>query len=232
MDRAPITAIVHEMLEQGGWTHQQIADEVRRRIPYAQTTAKSVASLAMHWRRERQQEPRASVPRRPSPPPEKAPRTPAVVPSLAAVGTVIQRARAAALDYQALTGRPLGVTGEIGEFEAARLLGLELAPAREAGWDAKDATGRRLQIKTRRLDDEANRRSQRVGGIKLDYPFEAVLLVLLVGRLEPTSIWEADRAAVLQALTMPGSKARNERGALAVSQFRAIARQVWPGSGS
>ena len=30
------------------------------------------------------------------------------------------------------------------------------------------------------------------------------------------------------ALTAPGSKARNERGALAVSKFKQIGRQIWP----
>lgn len=33
------------------------------------------------------------------------------------------RIRGAAVEYRALTGRPLGVTGEIGEIEVARLLG-------------------------------------------------------------------------------------------------------------
>jgi hypothetical protein len=41
--------------------------------------------------------------------------------------------------YFALTGRPLSVTSEIAEYEASRLLGLELAPVRQPGWDA---TGR------------------------------------------------------------------------------------------
>jgi hypothetical protein len=40
----------------------------------------------------------------------------------------------------------LGITGEIGEYEAARLLGLRLASAREPGYDAVDErTGRKFQ---------------------------------------------------------------------------------------
>jgi len=46
--------------------------------------------------------------------------------------------------------------------------------------------------------------------------------------LNTQSIHEADRAAVTEALLKPGSKARNERGALAVAQFKSISRQVWP----
>lgn len=43
---------------------------------------------------------------------------------------MLERARAAAIDYYKLTGKLLGVTGEIGEYEAARLLDLKLAAAR------------------------------------------------------------------------------------------------------
>jgi len=38
--------------------------------------------------------------------------------------------------YKALTGKPLGVTGEIAKFTAARLLGLERSSARNPGYDA------------------------------------------------------------------------------------------------
>jgi hypothetical protein len=38
-------------------------------------------------------------------------------------------------EYYLLTGRPLGVTAEIAEYEAARILGLELAPVRQRGYD-------------------------------------------------------------------------------------------------
>jgi hypothetical protein len=57
-----------------------------------------------------------------------------------------------AKEYRALTGRPLGVTGEVAEYEASRLLNIELAPARQAGYDAtRETAGRveRLQIKGR-----------------------------------------------------------------------------------
>jgi len=43
----------------------------------------------------------------------------------------------------------------------------------------------------------------------------------------PTSIWEADRIAVETALLAPGSKARNQRGALAVSKLKTIGQRVW-----
>ena len=50
-------------------------------------------------------------------------------------GTV-EAAKAAAIRYRALTGKPLGITAEVGEFLVSRLLGLELSGARQPGYDA------------------------------------------------------------------------------------------------
>ena len=46
------------------------------------------------------------------------------------VQALLGEAKRIAKEYQELTGKPLGITGEIAEYEAARLLGLELAEAR------------------------------------------------------------------------------------------------------
>jgi len=70
--------------------------------------------------------------------------------------------------------------------------------------------------------------SQRLGSIDLDKEFDAVLMVLLDEDFDATAIYEADRPAVIAALTAPGSRSRNERGAMAVSKFRSIGRRVWP----
>jgi hypothetical protein len=131
-------------------------------------------------------------------------------------------------DYYRLTGKPLGITGEVGEYEAARLLDLNLADARAPGYDATDKFGRRYQIKARAFSEAGRRKSQHLGSIKLDHEWEAVLLVLMDESLQTLEIWEADRSAVADALTAPGSKARNERGAMAVSKFKQIGKQIWP----
>ena len=69
---------------------------------------------------------------------------------------------------------------------------------------------------------------QRVGRIDTTKEFDAVLLVLLDENFDATAIYEAPRAEVLKALDEPGSRARNERGALAVSKFKAIGKLRWP----
>src|SRR5436853_7486503 len=64
--------------------------------------------------------------------------------------SVLSSAKKLAQEYRALTGKPLGVTGEVAEYEAARLLGVELTPARNAGYDAiRRSDDRRFQIKGR-----------------------------------------------------------------------------------
>lgn len=140
---------------------------------------------------------------------------------------VLSEAKKLAQEYRALTGKPLGVTGEVAEYEAARLLGIALTPARHAGYDAiRPGDGRRYQIKGRCLLP-GGKPGQRLGSIDVKKEFDAVLMVLLDENLNATAIYEADRQPVISALAAPGSKARNERGALAVSKFRSIGRLVW-----
>jgi hypothetical protein len=124
---------------------------------------------------------------------------------------------------------PLTITGEVAEFEAARLLALELVDARQAGYDAiriENGVPHRLQIKGRCMLSGSNP-GQRIGRIDVAKEFDGVLLVLMDECFDATAIYEADRGPVIAALTAPGSKSRNERGALGVSKFKSIGRRVW-----
>jgi len=49
------------------------------------------------------------------------------------VMAILGRAKKLAQRYHTLTGQPLGITGEVAEFEAARLLNLRLSDARQVG---------------------------------------------------------------------------------------------------
>lgn len=134
-----------------------------------------------------------------------------------------------AAEYYRLTGKPLGVTGEVAEYVAAECLNLELTPARTAGYDAirQTANGpQRIQIKGRAFDE--NTKSQRLGKIKQGAACDSVLLVLLdKATFEPREMWEAPYSAVEKRLKVPGSKSR-ERGALNVSDFKRLATRIWP----
>ena len=55
-----------------------------------------------------------------------------------------------------------------------------------------------------------------------------MLVVLLDENFDATEMYEAERVlAVLAALAAPGSSARNERGQLGVSKFKAIGILRW-----
>src|SRR4051812_26201305 len=95
--------------------------------------------------------------------------------------SLLSKAKALARQYYVLTGKPLGVTGEVAEYEAARLLGLELTPARQEGYDAverKNGSVKRLEIKGRCLQKEC-KPGQRLGSIRQGRNWDAVLMVLL-----------------------------------------------------
>jgi hypothetical protein len=143
---------------------------------------------------------------------------------------ILAHAKGLAREYRALTGKPLGITGEVAEYEAARLLGVALTPARHAGYDAVGKAGRRFQIKGRCMLPGC-KPGQRLSRIDTAKEFDAVLMVLLDEEFDAFAIYEADREAVLAALSAPGSKARNERGALSVTKFKAIGRLVWERDG-
>lgn len=150
-------------------------------------------------------------------------------PDLQEVGKLIASAKQLAAQYRALTGRPIGITGEVAEYEAARLLDLELAAVRQSGFDAVRRRGNsieRLQVKGRCILN--SNPGQRLGRIDLAKEWDGVLLVILDSSLNPTAIYEAHRSDIEDALMAPGSRARNERGALSVSKFKSIGRQVWP----
>jgi hypothetical protein len=150
--------------------------------------------------------------------------------SVDSVLEILAEAKKLAKRYRALTGKPLGITGEVAEYEAARILDIELTPARQAGYDAieiRDGRSFRLQIKGRCVL-EGSKPGQRMGSIDVHKEFDAVLLVLLDGDFEATAIYEAPREAVIAALTTPGARSRNERGALGISKFKSIGAVRWP----
>jgi len=146
------------------------------------------------------------------------------------VEDVLADAKRCAREYYELTGRPLGVTGEVAEYEVHRLLDAKLTPPREPGVDAVLSLGgrrRRVQIKGRCVVGPSNPGAQ-IGSVRGRSGYDAVVLVLLDAHFETTEIWYASRAIVLRTLDAPGSRARNERRALSIAKFKQIGRKVWP----
>lgn len=150
-----------------------------------------------------------------------------------AIRRLLRQAKDIGAEYYRLTNKPLGVTGEVAEYEAAEKLGLTLAVARTPAFDAFrdfDNARVRYQIKGRAVA-KADRYKGMVPKI-VDGGFDYVLLVLLDrATLDAIEIWQAERDSVMRRLDAPGGRARNERRAMAISQFKSIARKVWPDLG-
>jgi len=147
------------------------------------------------------------------------------------VREILATVKPLAAEYYRLTGKPLGVTGEVAEYVAAEILGLQLVPARTVGYDALRGE-ERIQIKGRAYGENASK-SQRISKIKQGAPCDVVLLVLLDNAtLEAREMLEAPYADVCECLAKPGSKAR-ERGALGVprSSLRSTIRSIRRPSG-
>ncbi|MCQ8234177.1 DUF6998 domain-containing protein [Pectobacterium carotovorum] len=93
-----------------------------------------------------------------------------------------------AAKYKKLTGKPLGITGEVAEFYAAKLLGLKLMEARSAGYDAIGSDARKIQIKGRSLAD-SSKPGKRVGAIRLEHDWDSVILVLMDDVFTVKDMW-------------------------------------------
>lgn len=146
--------------------------------------------------------------------------------SLSKIAKVLGPIRKLAVEYRKLTGKPLGVTSELGEVAAAARLGLTLAPARTAGYDAT-RKGKKFQIKCRCIPKGRPLAGQKLGAIRLDRTWDVVVLVLLDDTLKPTAMYEAKRSSIEAALKKTNSKAR-QRGALTATEFVRIGKRVWP----
>lgn len=111
---------------------------------------------------------------------------------------ILSDAKVLARRFYHLTGKPLGVTGEVAEYEAARILNLKLEVARQAGYDAtekRNGLTLKIQIKGRYFSD-SRMRGGRVGSIDLKQSFDTVLLVLLDADYNAFQIYEAARPSV------------------------------------
>ena len=146
------------------------------------------------------------------------------------VDRLISEARRLAAEFRRTTGKPLpGVSGEIAEHDAARLLNLEICKDRPGGYDAIGRgrrEGKRIQIKARVIFDE-DKAGQRVGQLKLEQEWDSVMLVIMDEDYQPVEIFEADRDDVTEAMDAAGGSARRKRGAMTVARFKIIARPVW-----
>ena len=144
-----------------------------------------------------------------------------------AADKLIAQARVLAAEYRRTMGKPLpGISSEIAEHDAIKLLNL-VPHGEEGGFDAIDPArhDKRVQIKSRTIFDET-KSGQRIGQMKLDQPWDSVLLVLMDEEYEPYEIYEAEKEDILEFVGK-SSSSRSKRGAMSVARFKIIGRLAW-----
>lgn len=142
---------------------------------------------------------------------------------------LIAQARKLAADYRRTMGRPLpGISNEIAEYDAVSLLGLKAVHDESLGYDAIDPRhgNQRFQIKSRTLFDEARSGGARIGQLKMNQDWDAVLLVLMDENYEPFEIYQASRDE-LEEYVGQSSSNRARRGALSLARFKIIGELRW-----
>ena len=149
--------------------------------------------------------------------------------SVYSVDKLITQARKLGANYKRATGKVLpGLSNEIAEYDASRLLDLELCQDKTEGFDALgrgNRKGKRIQIKGRTIFDE-NKTGQRIGQIKADKEWDSVVLILMDAEYQPFEIFEVERDIILDILGK-SSTSKKKRGALSVARFRNIGQLVW-----
>lgn len=146
------------------------------------------------------------------------------------IDKLMSEARNLAASYRKMMGKPLpGISGEIAEHDAARLLNLELCNPKPGGYDAigrGKREGKCIQIKGRTIFD-GKKSGQRIGQVKVEQKWDSIVLVLMNEDFETYEIYEADRNEVIFTLNDNSESKRNRRGAMSVARFKNIARLVW-----
>ncbi len=145
------------------------------------------------------------------------------------IDRLVGEARRLAADYRRATGKTLPVTAEIAVQDCIRLLGLKPAESSAAGYDAireRNGAVERIQVKGRAIFDES-KSGHRLGQLKLDQPWDYVMLVLMDENYEPVEIHEADREVLVETLNDPSASKRTARGMISVARFKIIGRLLW-----
>ena len=123
----------------------------------------------------------------------------------------------AAIKYEKLTGRKLGITGEVGEVLVCDRLKLKLlSDPISAGHDAIDEQGKRYQIKARRVN-RAKGIKGRIGTFS-KHEFDSAVLIILDENYEILKLFIGDHEKLKPVLD------RHKRRNPSVREFINIAK--------
>ena len=145
--------------------------------------------------------------------------------SIYSVDKLITETRRIASEYRKATGKILPVTPEIAINDAVSILKLTPNNDNNLPFDATlqlESKTLKVQIKGRAIFNE-KRQGHRLGQLKLEQDWDAVILVIMNDEFMPQEIYMAERDVILDEL---GDNA-NKKGAMTVAKFKIIADLLW-----
>jgi hypothetical protein len=143
------------------------------------------------------------------------------------VDKLIAETRRIAKEYRLATGKILPVTPEIAINDAISILGLLPNEDNVAGYDAIYQQGDvslKVQIKGRAIFNE-KRQDHRLGQIKSEQEWDAIILVIMNADFMPEEIAMAKREDIL--LDLEDKTKNNKKGAMTIAKFKAISELLW-----
>ncbi|MBL1141005.1 MAG: hypothetical protein HND53_03155 [Proteobacteria bacterium] len=143
------------------------------------------------------------------------------------VDKLIAETRRIAKEYRLATGKTLPVTPEIAINDAISILGLLPSEEKNTGYDAiyeKDGERLRIQIKGRAIFDD-KKGGYRIGQVKTEQEWDAIVLVIMNGDFLPEEIYIARRDVILNELEE--KKKNNKKGAMTLAKFKLISELLW-----
>jgi hypothetical protein len=143
------------------------------------------------------------------------------------VDKLIAETRRIAKEYRLATGKTLPVTPEIAINDAISILELIPNDTKNPGYDAiyeKDGERLKVQIKGRAIFDD-KKGGYRIGQVKVEQEWDAIILVIMNADFMPEEIYMADREIILDELEE--KKKNNKKGAMTLAKFKLISELLW-----
>lgn len=143
------------------------------------------------------------------------------------VDKLISETRRIAREYRIATGKVLPVTPEIAINDAVSILNMLPNSESLPGYDAiynYEGEALKVQIKGRAVFNE-KRQGHRIGQLKLDQAWDAIVLVILNSDFMPEEIYMAKREVLLSELKE--SQLANKKGPMTIAKFKLISDLIW-----
>ena len=143
------------------------------------------------------------------------------------VNKLITETRRIAKEYRLATGKTLPVTPEIAINDAISILEMQPNETKNAGYDAiydRDGEQLKVQIKGRAIFND-KKGGYRIGQVKVEQEWDAIILVIMNGDFMPEEIYMAERDIILDELEE--KKKNNKKGAMTLAKFKLISELLW-----